>query len=967
MFFKKVGVFFLFLLIFMLFMNSPIHSNIQQNIDLKFHFNHYYQQAEKYLNSGKYSQALNYYEQALETIIKTDSKNEQAKCLRSIGATYWYLGNYLKSSQYYLQALDLAKQTGNKEEQTKCLRNIGLVYWNLGDYPEALKYYQQALDISRETGDKKGQGKCLISIGMIFRKTGNYIKALKYYDQALEIFRKIGDKINEGRCLNSVGIIYWYLGNYTKALEYYKQALNIVRRINDKQEEGRILNNIGIIYRHLDDYPKALEYYSQALKITQQTGDKKDEGRWLNNLGNVYFDQGNYEQSLNYYQQSLNLLQGINDRASMANLANNLGLVYTQLNDYSRAIEYCQQALKISQETGQSHILWEAYFDLAQAYEKQGEYDLAFKHYEKAIKVVESLRNRIQLADYKSGFLRDKIEVYHAVINLLAKLNQNRPSEEYDKLAFNYAERGKARAFLDALAESKLEIEKGVDPKLLAREKEIMQEISRTYTDLVNSNLSEVERKEMLAQLDLLEDKLEEIKRELIQKSPAYARLKYPEPITLDQAQKELLDGKSAFLEYSLGKENSYLFVVTKNNFKMIQLPSQKKTEKQVSNYLSFISLPPTSSNKSDLEAVYSSGYNLFKTLIFPALGEIEGKNKLYIIPDGILNYLPFETLILEARSKKQKAGKEIRYLIQNYEIAYIPSGSVLREIIAREERKPVRRQKDLLAVGDPVFGKAEFTGNKEQFIIRSLYSDAGFKFDRLKFSGIEVNKIASLFSKKKRDVYLRKEAKEEMIKLNDLKKYKILHFATHGFIDDAKPTRSAVVLTLDEDPTEDGFLQMREIFNLDLKADLVTLSACQTGLGKFIRGEGIVGFSRAFFYAGASSVLMTLWTVNDQAAAQFMERFYFHLKSSQPKLKALRKVKLEMINSKTALAHPYYWAGFIISGQSEGVVIKSIWSELIKLIKIGFFLGGVFIFIFFVLRREDKKQSTPIIHDIFS
>jgi CHAT domain-containing protein len=226
-----------------------------------------------------------------------------------------------------------------------------------------------------------------------------------------------------------------------------------------------------------------------------------------------------------------------------------------------------------------------------------------------------------------------------------------------------------------------------------------------------------------------------------------------------------------------------------------------------------------------------------------------------------------------------------------------------------------------------------------------------------LKYSGLEIKKIASLFKPAKRDILERNLASEENFKSQTLTDFRIIHFATHAFIDDQKPARSSIVLALDQDPREDGFLQMREIFNLKMQADLVVLSACQTGLGQLIRGEGIEGLSRAFFYAGASSVLLSLWAVNDQASYQLLERFYVHLRSANPVTGSLRQAKLEMINSEV-LAHPYYWAGFIVSGNADRVIFpRRINKWVIMTLSL---CAGLAILILVISREKPASGSPP-------
>jgi len=317
----------------------------------------------------------------------------------------------------------------------------------------------------------------------------------------------------------------------------------------------------------------------------------------------------------------------------------------------------------------------------------------------------------------------------------------------------------------------------------------------------------------------------------------------------------------------------------------------------------------------------------LFTLLVKPGLDF--GMNRIIFIPDDILHFLPFETLLTQKNN--------LRWLVQDYRISYAPSITSFREILLRKQGDD--QKKDILSFGNPYFG--EYEGTKNSFAALSRDETQGdFRFNPLKYSQLEVDRIAALFKKNRRDVYTGEEATETSLKRAVLTDYKIVHFATHGLIDNRNPARSSIVLSLRDQSSEDGFLQMREVFDLKFDAGLITLSACQTGLGQFIKGEGIEGINRAFFFAGASSVLMSLWAVNDQASCQFMQRFYTHLRSSDSIVDALRKSKIEMINSE-ALSHPFYWAGFVVSGKADKVLFFSGRSTKIFLAVLLVFLFG--------------------------
>jgi CHAT domain-containing protein len=546
---------------------------------------------------------------------------------------------------------------------------------------------------------------------------------------------------------------------------------------------------------------------------------------------------------------------------------------------------------------------------------RQGNHEKALENYKKSIAFIEKIRSRIQLEELKASYLASdkRIEAYQNLVSSLCTLHDLEPEKLHNAEAFNYLERAKARAFLDRLEVSQVNISQEVDIELLRQEDELMKEISSLNLKLISSDLNKEQEKNIKDELRLYEERIEALERKIRLSSPAYADLKYPQIITLEQTRKQMLDSKTAFFEYNLGKEDSHAFAITKGKFKIFPVPPAKEIRNQVTEYLKAI----TDKENHD----FRLGYELFTMLVLPGLDEkIE---KLVFIPDDILHYLPFETLI----SQKDKR----RWLVEDYKIAYTPSISSLREIIQHERFRERKPKKDLLAFGDPFFGSdEEAPGARDTSKIIS--SEGNFDISRLEYSGLEIEKIASLFKKTKTDTFRRKEASEEHLKNLNLEDYKILHFATHCLIDDKKPYRSSIVFSIGNASTEDEILQMREVFNLKLNSDLIALSSCQTGLGQFIKGEGIEGLSRAFFYAGASSALISLWAVHDQATSQFMERYYFHLRTSNSIMDALQKTKLEMIGSGM-LSHPYYWAGFVVTGNTDKIIYPSTKKRLILII----------------------------------
>lgn len=949
----------------------PTETVNKQTSFLKQQYFEFFNQGNNFKLQGNYEKAINSFEKSFTIANRITDKENRINSLNKLGILYWNVGNLKKSTDVYREALTLAEKINLKnkkkeildcleiynlyregkgfrsqgehqksiesfdkaialarkirseEHEVKCLRQQSITYLELNNLNKFFSLNKQALDNARKLNHRKEEGRCLINIGIYYQKLENYSRALKCYQDALQIARDSKNIIDQSICITNISNVYNYIGNYDKALEYMKDALRIDKQLNDDSYISMDLNNIGEIYRskglhsnNRDAFYKALEYFKNSMELARKNEDEKTEIRAVNNIGTVYTDLKNYLEAQKYFKQGLKKAEELQDVEATGMLLNNIGIVYYNQGNYELSTNYYQKAIDLALSIKGGQILWEAYFEMANAYKRQKNYKKALEYYKNSISVIEDIRSKIKLEELKASYLgTDKrIEAYHNMIDLLVKLHQSNPEKAYNFEAFNYLERAKARSFLDSLEVSEVSISQGINLELLNQEKELMKEISKIYQKLLTMGLNQEQKNNLYEQLKTYEDKIETVQREIRITSPAYANLKYPQIISLKEAQKKFTDNETAIFEYCVGKENSYAFVITKKELKIFKIPPSKKIQRIVQNHLRAI----TDKECKDFQL----GYELFSTLILPGLDK--NIRKLIFSPDDILHFLPFETLISHKDMKK--------WLIEDYKISYIPSLTSLREIIQHRKMKRIKPRKDLLAFGDPFFGTYETEDN----------GDSAFQnFYRLKYSGLEIDGIASLFKKTKRDIFKREKATEERVKELNLSDYKILHLATHGLIDDKKPARSSIILSLSNSNPEDGFLQTREIFNLKLNCDLVTLSACQTGLGKFIKGEGIEGLNRAFFYAGASSSLISLWAVNDQASAQLMKRFYTHLRSSYSIMNALRKAKLEMIASD-ALSHPYYWAGFIITGKADKTIFLSPLKKLILLISILLIGGGI-------------------------
>ncbi|MCK4647036.1 MAG: CHAT domain-containing protein [Candidatus Aminicenantes bacterium] len=880
-----------------------------------------------YWNIDQRKDSSEKYKQAQSLAQKLNLKDKQKECQYSLkicklyekGKSYRSAGEFQKSTESIQRACDLSRKIESKEHEVKCLRQLSSTYWRVNNLQEFFSLAKKALNMAKSLNHRNEIGRCLNNIGLHYSQLNNYSKALSCYKDAIEIAKKEKDKSGEGICLTNIGLIYRQLGKYDKALEYYTKALKIDQDLEKWDHICIDLNNIGIVYRakghvsgNKEDFDTALYYLYECLKLARKIVYTQIEVVALNNIGFAYINLKKYSDALRCLKLGNKKAKKIDDFETMSMILTNMGIVHYNQGNYEESKRHYKKAIEFANKKRAGNVLWEAYFELGKCYEKIDDFPQAVKCYKESISTIDYIRSRIFLDTYKAGFVRDKLEVYEHLVDLLYQLNRNDPAKSYGKELFHIVERAKARAFLESLGESIINVKESLSPELKAREREISSRISLVMKRLSTSDLTKKMRRKLFADLQYEEDEYMNLISKMRVEAPEIANLVSPEPCQVEQVQK-LLDEKTALIEYFLGEQQSVVFSITKSDYEVFSLPSRSEIEKSIKAYLKILSDSP----RGKFGGIPASK-RIYEKILSPTLENIpKSIENLIIVPDGMLYYLPFETLMPDA----QNQSSENNYLIENYKVSYIPSSSALLFLSGMKTKH--EGSKGLLAFGNPSYtlGKSskEEKNKTDVEIMRELYLEEGFDFSPLPYSKKEILEISKYFPEKKREIYVEKEAKEETFKNVSLKNYQVIHFACHGFMAEKFPFRSALVLSLDEDPKEDGFLQVRELYNLRMKADLVVLSACQTGKGKLERGEGILGLPRIFFYTGARSVISTLWKITDESTAKFMDLFYRYLAEGNDKSQALRLAKLEMIDSK--YSHPFYWAAFVLNGDFNSTI----------------------------------------------
>jgi CHAT domain-containing protein/tetratricopeptide (TPR) repeat protein len=837
------------------------------------------------------------------------------------------LGEKQKALEYYSQSLPLRRAVGDRRGEASTLNSIGSVYSDLGEFQKALEYYSQSLPLRRAVGDLRGEAITLHNIGLVYSDLGEFQKALEYYSQSLPLSRAIGDRTQEATTLTSIGGVYSDLGEKQKALEYYSQSLPLYRATGARGGEASTLTNIGLVYSDLGEKQKALDYYSQSLPLRRAVGDRGGEASTLNNIGGVYSDLGEKQKALDYYSQSLPLFRAVGERSGEAVTLNNIGSVYSDLGEKQKALEYYNQSLPLKRAVGDRAGEALTLYNLAGAKRQQKNLTEALNDIESSIKIIENLRTKIASPELRSSYFATVQDYYEFFIDLLMQLHKTNPKSGYDTKALEASERSRARSLIELLQESNANIREGIDPDLLQQEKSLQQQLEAIEKQRIetistpNPNATKIDEIDK-QRLSLLEQD-QQIQTQIRTASPRYAALTQPQPLTLPEIQKQILDENTILLQYSLGKYRSYLWVVTSTGVTSYELPKQVDIETAAKNFLEAITSPI---QRDSPQQVAEASANLGKLILQPAAAQL-GNKRLLIVPDGVLHYTPFQALTLD-----QTAGLNTNVpLIIEHEIITLPSTSTLA--ILRQnygDRKPPSQTLAILA--DPVFSpdderiKGKITqATTEKLeennlgLNRSLRaSNRQWPPERLPFTRQEAQTISSLFPSASSSQKIDFDANRTTATDGRLANYQIVHFATHGLANTENPELSGIVMSMVDDKGNlvNGFLRLTDIFNLKLAANLVVLSACQSGMGQNVKGEGMVGLTRGFMYAGAQRVAVSLWNVDDEGTAVLMQKFY--QKMVQQKLApaaALRAAQIEMMQQEKWQS-PYYWAAFTLQGE---------------------------------------------------
>lgn len=841
---------------------------------------------------------------------------ELAASLSNLGVVFMERGEFAQAEDYYIQALAIRQRLApNTLDVEISFNNLGNLSRERGDLSKAEEYFENALAIQeRLAPDSLGIATILNNIGLVLSDRGDLAKAEEYQIKALAIRKKLApNSIAVAASLSNLAGVAKDRGDLPTAEEYYRQSHAIKQKLAPNSiQVANALNNLGTVAEDSGDFEKADRYYREALALKQRLApDSITVAISLENVGNVARRRGHLAEAEKCYRQALEIDETLApDSLDVAGNLENLAEAAVQRGESEKAEALFRQALPIREKLAPEHVRYaETLYNLGSILLKHGRRDEALGFLERAIKSLEIQSTRLGGTEEVRSRFRAEYNSYY--LRYIAVLLESRQPER----AIHVLERSRARSLLGMLAERDLVFSSDLPISILRERKLNAAAFDRIQAQISELNprkqADEIERQ--LFRLRELGAERERIVERIKRASPHYAALQYPQPLELEGIRRSL-DPGTVMLSYSVSPDTTHLFVVrpggTTPGIAVYAIPVAETTLRgHVKQFRALIEeFPRLDSGKlpANRTAVLNKARELYNLLVKPAEAQLVDAERLLIVPDGPLHTLPFSAL---ARNDRQ-------YLIEWKPLHTIVSATVYSEIkrVWNELRRP---SMELVAFGNPLYPKAERKAAPGRGVDSEEPSnnERRFNFVDLPFSKNEIEDVGALYPQQKQ-IYLGPDATEESAK-SASPNGRYIHFAVHGFLDERFPLNSGLALTIPEKRVgrENGLLQAWEIFEqVRLQADLVVLSACQTGLGKEMGGEGLIGLTRAFQYAGARSILASLWNVDDLKTAGLMKLFYTALKQDKSKDQALREAQMELLHKRPA-SHPYFWAPFSLIG----------------------------------------------------
>ena len=864
---------------------------------------------------GEPPKAIDFLEEAAALRQQLGQREREADIRNELCLAFQRSGRFQAAGECYRQVLNLAKEIEHPKLEARVLNNLGGVFQSLAEPTQALEFFQLALAKWQSLGDEPGAATTLNNLGVFHRRLGEIEQALLYYNRALTIFEGLEDRYWLARTLNNIAVGYLTLGELERARAYLLRGLPVRRAVGDKSGESVTLRNLGLTFSRLGELGKAVAFYRKALDLDSTSGNRRGVATSRKLLGEHLAAQGDVAAAREQLELALTSLRQMGKRGEEPEVLERLSRVHLRGGDPRAARTAASRALELYRELRSRLGQVTALTLLARAERELGRHEAAHEYLATALDVLDELHGRLGDPTQRASFLASQREVYELTVDLLMERHRRSPAKGHDLAALEASERGRSRSLLGWLDNAGAGLERGVEPALRER----LRDAERRFTAKTRQQLRVLGREHTPAEALGAEQELYAALAELDSARAEVRRrprdVARDRPPTLDSSTiRHLLDERTVLLEFLLGEERSFLWWVTPASVAAYELPPRAAIEELAGRVYRLVS-----TIHSDIGATREASAALGQMLLGPVIDRLRDQ-RLVIVADGALHLVPFAALTLP--SSRQP-------LVERHEIAHLPSASVLawrrRGAGARPSTPATIGEKTLAILADPIFDRRDpriAAGTSSIADLDTATRQAAVleldRLGRLPQTRHEAEAIAALVPADQRLVATGSDARRARVVGGELGAYRILHFATHGFIHPHNPELSGLVLArLDGDGGRlDGFLGLHDVSNLELSAELVVLSGCRTALGKQLRGEGLVGLTRGFMVAGVPRVVASLWQVRDTATAELMARFYrAMLVDGLAPAAALRPPQLSLRQERRFRA-PFFWAAFTLQGE---------------------------------------------------
>ena len=840
-----------------------------------------------YYNLGDFRKAMEYHERHLKISKEVEDKAEEGQAYGDLGNVYQSLGDFQKAKEYHERHLQISKEVGNREGEGVAYGHLGRAYYRLGDFQKAIEYHERNLKISKEVGKKTGEGKSYCNLGNVYFSLGDFQKAIEFHERHLKISKEVGDRAGEGKANCNLGNAYYCLGDFQKAVEYHERHLKISKEVGNKAGEGKAYGNLGNDYSNLQDFPKSMEYLKRQLKISKEVGDKADKATAYCNLGNAYHSLGDFEKAIENSERHLKISKEVGDRAGEGRAYGNLGNVYYSLGDFQKAIEHWELDLKISREVGDRAGEGRAYCNLGIGYGNLGDSQRAIEYQERHLKVSKEVGNRagegiaygnLGNAYHSLGDFQKAIDFYKSCTVVFDHIR--------GKLITNDEWKISLRSTYDASYSNlwKLQFKQGkVVEALLTADRGRAQALN----DLLEFKYG---FKELFPEIGTLSVTTSDILLYLPSNTAFIGINEGGIVLWVNEKGQEIKTRRSdinipvtTYFQSLLETVHEEIGVRADVNCedRSLRNPSDKKLTEE------------KSSKPKSQQCVETKSLQTLYNVVIDPIRDLLHSDELVIVPQGPLCLAPYAAF-MDLKSK---------YLFETFRIRLLPSLSSLRLI----QNCPAdwHSKTGALLVGDP-------------WVQEVVYE--GMTPEQLEWAEKEVQMIGEILQT---EPLVGKQATKDEV-LTRISSVALVHIAAHGKMETGEialapnTTRSSV-----NPAREDYLLTMKDVLNAQIRARLVVLSCCHSAWGE-VKSEGVVGIARAFLAAGARSVLVSLWAIDDEATMEFMKLFYRQLVDRRSASEALNDAMKSMRKSDRFSAVKY-WAPFVLMGDDVTLEFEGI------------------------------------------